>query len=41
MISAARREVAAQYEEFRRTGKVRATLGEDDKIVRALMRPKC
>jgi predicted flap endonuclease-1-like 5' DNA nuclease len=28
--------VAAQYEEFRRTGKVRATLGEDDKDVRAL-----
>ena len=34
--SGARREVAAQYEEFRRTGKVRATLGEDDKVVRAL-----
>jgi Domain of unknown function (DUF4332) len=32
----ARAEVAAQYEEFRRTGKVRATLGEDDKLVRAL-----
>lgn len=32
----ARREVEAQYEEFRRTGKVRATLGEDDKVVRAL-----
>jgi predicted flap endonuclease-1-like 5' DNA nuclease len=31
-----RREVEAQYEEFRRTGKVRATLGEDDKVVRAL-----
>ncbi len=31
-----RREVAAQYEEFRRTGKVRTTLGEDDKVVRAL-----
>jgi predicted flap endonuclease-1-like 5' DNA nuclease len=28
--------VAAQYEEFRRTGKVKDTLGEDDKIVRAL-----
>jgi predicted flap endonuclease-1-like 5' DNA nuclease len=28
--------VAAQYEEFRRTGKVKETLGEDDKIVRAL-----
>jgi predicted flap endonuclease-1-like 5' DNA nuclease len=32
----ARAEVAAQYEEFRRTGKVRATLGEDDKVVREL-----
>jgi hypothetical protein len=32
----ARREVEAQYDEFRRTGKVRATLGEDDKVVRAL-----
>jgi len=32
----ARREVEAQYEEYRRTGKVRATLGEDDKVVRAL-----
>lgn len=32
----ARAEVLAQYEEFRRTGKVRATLGEDDKVVRAL-----
>ena len=32
----ARREVEAQYEEFRRTGKVRSTLGEDDKVVRAL-----
>ena len=30
----ARREVEAQYEEFRRTGKVRNTLGEDDKVVR-------
>lgn len=28
--------VAAQYEEFKRTGKVKATLGEDDRIVRAL-----
>ncbi len=28
--------VAAQYEEFRRTGKVRDTLSEDDKAVRAL-----
>jgi predicted flap endonuclease-1-like 5' DNA nuclease len=28
--------VAAQYEEFKRTGKVKETLGEDDKIVRAL-----
>ncbi|QGZ96722.1 DUF4332 domain-containing protein [Terricaulis silvestris] len=34
--AAARKEVAAQYEEFRRTGKVRATLGEDDKVVREL-----
>lgn len=34
--AAARREVAAQYEEFRRTGKVRATLSEDDRIVREL-----
>ncbi|HYD86332.1 MAG TPA: DUF4332 domain-containing protein [Vitreimonas sp.] len=34
--AAARREVEAQYEEFRRTGKVRSTLGEDDKVVRAL-----
>ncbi|HCK84556.1 MAG TPA: hypothetical protein DHW63_08580, partial [Hyphomonadaceae bacterium] len=33
---AARREVLAQYEEFRRTGKVRTTLGEDDKVVREL-----
>jgi hypothetical protein len=32
----ARKLVAAQYEEFRRTGKVRATLCEDDKDVRAL-----
>ncbi len=32
----ARRQVEAQYEEFRRTGKVRNTLGEDDKAVRAL-----
>jgi len=34
--AASRKEVEAQYEEFRRTGKVRATLGEDDKVVRAL-----
>jgi hypothetical protein len=34
--AAARKEVEAQYEEFRRTGKVRKTLGEDDKVVRAL-----
>ncbi|MBL8536864.1 MAG: DUF4332 domain-containing protein [Hyphomonadaceae bacterium] len=34
--AAARREVEAQFEEYRRTGKVRATLGEDDKVVRAL-----
>jgi predicted flap endonuclease-1-like 5' DNA nuclease len=33
---AVRRQVCAQYEEFRRTGKVRATLSEDDKVVRAL-----
>lgn len=33
---AARKLVAAQYEEFRRTGKVRSTLCEDDKDVRAL-----
>lgn len=32
----AKKLVAAQYEEFRRTGKVRATLCEDDKDVRAL-----
>lgn len=32
----ARAEVQAQYEEFQRTGKVRNTLGEDDKVVRAL-----
>ncbi len=31
-----RKEVAAQYEEFRRTGKVRSTLGEDDRVVREL-----
>jgi predicted flap endonuclease-1-like 5' DNA nuclease len=34
--AASRREVEAQYEEYRRTGKVRATLGEDDKVVREL-----
>ncbi len=34
--SASRKEVEAQYEEFRRTGKVRATLGDDDKAVREL-----
>jgi predicted flap endonuclease-1-like 5' DNA nuclease len=34
--AATRREVEAQYEEFRRTGKVRATLGEDDRVVREL-----
>lgn len=33
---AARKEVEAQYEEYRRTGKVRGTLGEDDKAVREL-----
>ncbi len=32
----ARAEVSAQYDEYRRTGKVRETLGEDDRIVRAL-----
>ncbi|MBS0384236.1 MAG: DUF4332 domain-containing protein [Proteobacteria bacterium] len=32
----ARREVEAQYAEFRRTGKVRATLAEDDRVVREL-----
>ncbi len=32
----ARGEVEAQFEEFRRTGKVRATLGEDDRVVREL-----
>lgn len=32
----AQRQVQAQYEEFRRTGKVRTTLAEDDKVVRAL-----
>ena len=34
--AATRKEVEAQYEEYRRTGKVRATLGEDDKVVREL-----
>jgi predicted flap endonuclease-1-like 5' DNA nuclease len=34
--AASRREVEAQYEEYRRTGKVRATLGDDDKVVREL-----
>lgn len=34
--AASRREVQAQFEEFQRTGKVRATLGEDDKLVREL-----
>jgi hypothetical protein len=33
---ALRRAVEAQYEEYRRTGKVRGTLAEDDKVVRAL-----
>jgi predicted flap endonuclease-1-like 5' DNA nuclease len=32
----ARRLVSAQYEEFRRTGKVRTTLSEDDRVVREL-----
>lgn len=31
-----RKVVTAQYEEYRRTGKVRHTLGADDKLVRAL-----
>jgi hypothetical protein len=31
-----RAEVEAQYAEFMRTGKVRKTLGQDDKVVRAL-----
>src|SRR5262249_28320068 len=30
------KDVAAQYEEYRRSGKGRHTLGEDDKLVRAL-----
>jgi predicted flap endonuclease-1-like 5' DNA nuclease len=34
--AATRKEVEAQFEEYRRTGKVRATLGEDDRVVRAL-----
>ncbi len=34
--AASRREVEAQYEEYRRTGKVRTTLGDDDKAVREL-----
>lgn len=34
--AASRREVEAQFEEFRRTGKVRATLGDDDKAVREM-----
>jgi predicted flap endonuclease-1-like 5' DNA nuclease len=34
--AASRKEVEAQYEEYRRTGKVRATLGDDDKVVREL-----
>jgi hypothetical protein len=33
---AAKKEVAAQHAEYNRTGKVRATLGADDKDVRAL-----
>lgn len=33
---AEQRLVEAQYEEYRRTGKVRGTLSEDDKVVRAL-----
>ncbi len=34
--AASRKEVQAQYDEFQRTGKVRTTLGEDDKVVREL-----
>ncbi|MCA8885656.1 MAG: DUF4332 domain-containing protein, partial [Hyphomonadaceae bacterium] len=34
--AASRREVEAQYEEYRKTGKVRTTLGEDDKAVREM-----
>lgn len=34
--AASRREVEAQYEEYRKTGKVRATLGDDDKAVREM-----
>ncbi len=34
--AASRKEVEAQYLEYQRTGKVRATLGDDDKVVRAL-----
>jgi hypothetical protein len=33
---AEQRVVEAQYEEYRRTGKVRGALGEEDKVVRAL-----
>jgi predicted flap endonuclease-1-like 5' DNA nuclease len=31
-----RKVVKAQYEEYRRTGKVKHTLGDDDKVIRAL-----
>ncbi|MBL8546559.1 MAG: DUF4332 domain-containing protein [Hyphomonadaceae bacterium] len=34
--AASRKEVEAQYEEYRKTGKVRTTLGEDDKAVREM-----
>ena len=34
--AASRKEVEAQYEEYRRTGTVRTTLGDDDKVVREL-----
>jgi predicted flap endonuclease-1-like 5' DNA nuclease len=34
--AASRKEVQAQFDEFQRTGKVRTTLGEDDKVVREL-----
>lgn len=34
--SASRREVQAQFDEYQRTGKVRTTLGDDDKAVREM-----
>lgn len=36
-----RKAVKAQHEEFRRTGRVRHTLGDDDKIIRALHAEEC